>query len=85
MMQGNETVIVPDKNGVNREYAKLATFDYNNRKFIIYTDYSKDEADNIMVYGGIYVNDNKIEAITEKEDAKVVFDFIKFLEKKLKK
>ena len=73
-----------NKDGIEKEYDILSTFDYKNRKFIIYTDYSIDETNNVKIYSGIYDNKEKILPITDSEDENVASNFIKFLEKGLK-
>lgn len=73
-----------NKDGIEKEYDILSTFDYKNRKFVIYTDYSIDETNNVKIYSGIYDNKEKIMQITDSEDANVASSFIKFLEKGLK-
>lgn len=83
-MQVNDKIKIVNKDGVEQEYSILSTFDYKERKFIIYTDYSMDENKNIRVFSGIYEDDDRIFPITNENDEIVVSNFIKFLERGLK-
>lgn len=83
-MEKNKKIKIKSKDGIEKEYAILSTFDYKSRKFIIYADYSMDEANNMKVYSGIYDNEEKIQPITSSKDELVVSNFVKFLEKGLK-
>lgn len=83
-MEKQKKIKIINKDGIEQEYAILSTFDYKRRKFIIYTDYSMDETNNVKVYSGIYENEEKVHPIIENEDEIVVSNFIKFLEKGLK-
>ena len=73
-----------NKDGKEKIYDILSTFDYKNKKFVIYTDYSTDETYNVKVFSGIYYNEEKILPITNSEDEIVASKYIKFLEKGLK-
>ena len=79
----NEIKVI-DKNGIEKKYDILSTFDYKSRKFIIYTDYSYDESNNIKVYSGIFKDEKTISPVKDKDDETVVNDFIKYLEEGLK-
>lgn len=83
-MEKQKNIKVLNNEGKEQEYAILSTFDYKNRKFVLYTDYSTDASNNIKVYSGIYENDKKVTAITRREDEVVISNFVKFLEKGLK-
>ena len=83
-MEKNRKIKIKNEDGIEKEYAILSTFDYKSRKFIIYTDYSMDEENNVKVYSGIYENEEKVQPITSSKDELIVSNFIKFLEKGLK-
>lgn len=83
-MEKQKKINIRDEKGIEHEYDILSTFDYKNRKFILYTDYSVDTSNNIKVYSGIYENDETVVAITKREDENVVSNFVKFLEMGLK-
>lgn len=83
-MEKQKNIKVLNNEGKEQEYAILSTFDYKNRKFVLYTDYSKDASNNIKVYSGIYEKDKTVAAITRREDEIVVSNFVKFLENGLK-
>ena len=84
MDEKQKNIKIIDKNGIEKEYAILSTFDYKEKKFIIYTDYSVDDTNNIKVYSGIYENAEKVIPITKREDKIVASNFIKYIEKGLK-
>ena len=83
-MEKQKNIKITNSDGEEQEYAILSTFDYKNRKFILYTDYTMDNSKNIKVYSGIYENEEKVYPITSTEDEIIVSNFIKFLEKGLK-
>ena len=84
MDEKQNNIKIIDKSGTEKEYAILSTFDYKDKKFIIYTDYSMDDTNNIKIYSGIYENEGKIVPITKREDEMVALNFIKYIEKGLK-
>lgn len=51
-----EKLVIKDSNGVTHECEKLFTFDSDetNLSYICYTDKTKDEAGNTIVYAGTY-------------------------------
>ncbi len=83
-MKKLKNVKLVNKDGKERMYDILSTFDYKNKKFVIYTDYSTDETNNVKVYSGIYDNEKKVVSITNSEDEIVVSKFVQFLEEGLK-
>ena len=82
-MERKETLKRINKDGTEKKYSVLSTFDYTNRKFVIYTDYSMNEDKNINIYSGIYEDDGKVSPIMNEEDEIIVSNFIKYLEKGL--
>lgn len=72
------------KDGTEKEYDVLSTFEYKKREFVLYTDYSNDENNNIRVFSGILENNGTISAISQDEDENIVSNFTKFLEKGIK-
>lgn len=83
-MYNKKSIKILNKDGIEKEYGILATFDYKDRKFAIYTDYSTDEKNNKIVYSGIYKKDGNIKPVIDANDRKIVKDFIKYFEARLK-
>lgn len=83
-MEKQKSIKITNIDGNEQEYAILSTFNYKNRKFVLYTDYTKDDSNNIKVYSGIYKNKETITPITQKEDENIVSNFVTFLENGLK-
>ncbi len=83
-MERKETLKRVNNDGTEKEYSVLSTFDYDDRKFVIYTDYSMNEDKNINIYSGIFEDNGKISPIINQEDEKIVSNYIKYLEEKLK-
>lgn len=86
-MEKNGKIVLKDVAGKEKEYILLASFRYNNKFFIIYTNYKKDEERNIIVYASIYNPDdeeNRTEQIKNKQDLEFVNKYIKKLEEDMK-
>lgn len=78
---------IKDKNGQEKEYSILASFRHNDKYYVMYTDYKRDEKRNIKVYASIYNPDdeqNKIEKIKDKKEIDFIKEYIKKLEEGLK-
>lgn len=76
-----------DENGNQKEYYLLVTFEYNDKNFALYTDYEKDENQNVMIYSAIYnPNDEsgKLQKVTDSDDIVFINNYIKKLENDLK-
>ena len=87
MAKKDGVIKIKDKEGIEKEYIILASFRFNEKYFVIYTDYSRDKDRNIKVFASIYNPDdknNQIEKIKEKEDKNFVKKYIKMLEQNLK-
>ncbi len=86
-MEKKGKIVLKDEAGKEKEYILLASFRYNNKFFIIYTNYKKDEERNIIVYASIYNPDdeeNRTEQIKNKQDLEFVNKYIKKLEEDMK-
>ena len=86
-MNNDGKIKIYNKDGKEKEYSMLATFEYNNKNFAIYTDHQTDDNNNIKIYASIYnpgVKDGKLEKITEPKDIKFIENYIKDLEDDLK-
>lgn len=77
-MDLNESkMIIKDENGIEKEYYKLFTFDSEEtgKSYIAYTDYSKDEAGNIIVRANTYDpngEDLSLKPLTTEKEWKVI-------------
>ena len=60
------------------KYYILVTLERNNKKFIYYTDYSKDEKEHLKIYVSIYDGKSLVE-IVDKEDVEFVNNYIEIL------
>jgi len=84
----NDKLKVFDENGKEKVYSLLVTFEYNNKNFVLYTDYEKDDNQNIMIYSAIYNPEDesgKLENVTNLDDINFINNYIKQLENDLKK
>lgn len=80
-------LVLKDKNGKEKEYTVLASFRFNGKYFVIYTNYKRDEKRKILVFASILNPDdeeNKIEQIKDKQDQEFVNKYIKKLEEDMK-
>ncbi|MBR0350481.1 MAG: DUF1292 domain-containing protein [Clostridia bacterium] len=79
-----ESLKIIYENGKEKEYSVLATFEYNNKEFVVYTDYELDENKNAKIYSAIYKTEGnivKLEKVRDVKEINVVEKFIKDLEK----
>ena len=84
-MQNNEKIII--KNGKEeKEYSILVTFDIleKNNSYVLYTDYSKDDVGNLKIYSAIYDKEGRLKPVIEKDEIKIIDDYIRQLEADLK-
>lgn len=80
-------ITIKDENGKEKEYILLASFRFNGKFFIIYTNYKRDEERKIKVFASIYNPDdetNKIEKIKNEKDIEFINQYIKKLEQDMK-
>lgn len=71
-----EKVRLIEEDGKEKDYEVLVTFKVNNKDIVIYTDYEKDENNNINCYAS-YINNKQLSEITNKEDIEKVNEVIK--------
>ncbi|MBQ2639887.1 MAG: DUF1292 domain-containing protein [Bacilli bacterium] len=88
-MKKNTFTMIDDK-GNETVYDVLFTFDSDETKksYIVYTDNTKDEEDNIQVYASIYDPENpnsKFEAITTEKEWKVIETILSTLQEEVQK
>ena len=67
----NDKITVKNKEGQEKEYDIILTFTKNDKNYITYTDYSKDEDNNINCYSK-EINDNKLLDITDEDINKII-------------
>lgn len=86
MAKKDGILVLKDEKGKDKEYIVLASFRFNGKYFVIYTDYKRDEEKNIKVYASILnpEEEHKIEKITEKQDKEFVKQYVKKLEQDMK-
>lgn len=77
-----------DEKGNKVSYDILVTFtnEANNKNYMIYTDYKKDETGNTLLYSAIYNgnNFNKLEEIKSEEELKMIKEIIEKIQFELK-
>ena len=87
MADKNGKIVLKDENNQEKEYTMLASFRYNGKYFILYTDYKRDEERNLKVFASIFNPEdktNKVEKITDNKDKEFVEQYVKKLEQDLK-
>lgn len=77
----NETILIKNDSGEEKEFDILFTFESTdtNKKYVTYTDYSKDEKGNLKCYSGYYEGEKLLPVTTEKE-LKVIDETLKTLQ-----
>lgn len=86
MMYKEEILLIPDENGAEKEYAILLTFDIEskNRRYVLYTDYSKDEKDNLQIFASIYDEKWNLSPLEDSDEIEFINNYIKDLEVDIK-
>ena len=77
-------LVVKDENGKQKEFFVLAKLEYQEKIFLIYTDYQKDSNHQLKVYSAVYEEKGKefsFKKIVNPEEEKLVADYIQTLEK----
>ena len=84
-MQKIEKIIIKDGKE-EKEYSVLVTFDIleKNNSYVLYTDYSKDDVGNLKIYSAIYDKEGRLKPVIEKDEIKIIDDYIRQLEADLK-
>lgn len=82
-------MIIKDESGVEKEYYKLFTFDSDetHKSYVAYTDYSKDEAGNIIVRANTYDPtgaDLSLKPLTTEKEWKVIEGILETTQSELK-
>jgi len=69
---------IKNEQGEEKEYDILLSFEINKQEYIVYTDYSHDENNNIKCYSCEYT-DNKINEIKDPEVIKTIDNMLNTL------
>ena len=88
-MNKDGILIIKNEKGEEKKFHILLTFDIEerNKSYVIYTDYSKTEDDNLKVFASIYDKYDevdKLEDIVEKDEIEVVNKILQDLQPDLK-
>lgn len=72
---------IKNKKDESKEYEILFTFESENtnKKYVTYTDYSKDEDGNIVCYSSIMDDDGKLSEVNTEKELKMVEELLKTL------
>ena len=86
MMFKDEMLLIEDENGTEKEYAILATFDIEvkNKSYVLYTDYSKDEDNNMQIFVSSYDKDGNLSSLSDADEIEYINNFLKDLEDDIK-
>lgn len=86
MMYRDEILLIPDENGEEKEYAILVTFDIEskNKSYVLYTDYTKDENDNLKIFASIYDEKWNLSPLEDGDEIEFINNYIKELEEDIK-
>ena len=86
MMYRDEILLIPDENGEEKEYAILVTFDIEskNKSYVLYTDYTKDENDNLKIFASIYDEKWNLSPLEDVDEIEFINNYIKELEEDIK-
>lgn len=82
-MYNKGKIILKNEHEEEKEYAILVTFDITekNKSYVLYTDYSKDDENNLKIFSAIYDKNWNLEPVTEKDEIEIIEKYIKDLEK----
>ena len=83
----DNNLFLTDKLGNESAYTVLCTFDskINDKSYVIYTDFSKDDNNCTKVWYSYYNKNNfsKLEHVETKEEIELINDILSSLEKKM--
>ena len=79
-MEIKNEIKVKNDQGEEITYDVLSSFDYKQRQFVLFTDYSKDHLGSIKIYSCLFNNEEMTYPIKNREDRLIVSEFIKYLE-----
>lgn len=86
MIYKDEILLIPDENGEEKEYAILLTFDIEskNKSYVLYTDYTKDEDENLKIFASVYDEEWNLSPLTDSDEIEFINNYIKELEEDIK-
>ena len=86
MMYKDEILLIPTENGEEKEYAILLTFDIEskNKSYVLYTDYTKDENNNLKIFASIYDKEWNLSPLTDSDEIEFINNYIMELEEDIK-
>lgn len=86
MIYKDEILLIPNENGEEKEYAILLTFDIEtkNKSYVLYTDYSKDEDENLKIFASIYDAEWNLSPLEDSDEIEFINNYIKELEADIK-
>ena len=86
MLYKDEILLIPDENGEEKEYAILLTFDIEtkNKSYVLYTDYTKDEDENLKIFASIYDEEWNLSPLEDSDEIEFINNYIKDLEEDIK-
>ena len=86
MMYKDEILLIPNENGEEKEYAILLTFDIEskNKSYVLYTDYTKDENNNLKIFASIYDKEWNLSPLTDSDEIEYINNYIMELEEDIK-
>lgn len=78
-----EKIKITNKQGIEKEYDIIFEFTSknDNKHYIVYTDYQKDEDNSLIVYSSIYDNE-KVFPVTGKEEITYINSMLSSIENK---
>ncbi len=86
MLFKDEMLLIEDENGIEKEYAILVTFDIEikNKSYVLYTDYSKDENQDMRVFAASYDKDWNLSPLVDSDEIEYVNEYIEYLDADIK-
>lgn len=86
MIYKDEILLIPDENGEEKEYSILLTFDIEskNKSYVLYTDYAKDEDENLKIFASIYDEEWNLSPLEDSDEIEFINNYIKNLEEDIK-
>ena len=84
MIENNKITIIDEKNK-KKEFLILSTFNITNKKeqYILFTDKSFDENNNMIIYSGI-LDGEKIKEVEDKENIALIDKYLKQIEQDIR-
>ena len=76
-----EKITITNDKGEQKEFDIVFTFvsENTNKKYVTYTDYSKDENGNIKCLSSMYGDNNELLPVTTEAELKIIDEMLKTL------